>query len=147
MAHAERLSAMTPMDFLEWALTLPDCVGMSRLPPLMDKAAQRISSFDATDLDDFRRKTLAFWEERKRVLDPVWARVREALPSHVRAVLGPKKNILLLSDPPFHMLSASPPVPWVGRRCVSVGAPALFSFVCFGDVRNFWSLLIGLTSL
>ena len=36
--------------------------------------------------------------ERKRVLDPAWQHLWELLPSHVREVLGPKRNLLLLRE-------------------------------------------------
>ena len=41
---------------------------------------------------------LRTWLERKKVLDPVWLHLRESLPSHVRDVLGPRKNLLLLRE-------------------------------------------------
>ena len=53
---------------------------------------------DNRGLEAYRQKTLASGFERKRVLDPAWQHLWTLLPSHVRAVLGPKRNLLLLRE-------------------------------------------------
>ena len=98
LADLERMAAMSPLDHLEWALMLPTCAGLSRPPGLLGHAVHTSDQMEAAKLDAFRHRALDSWLERKRVLDPPWHSIWLALPPHVRAVLGPKKNILLLRE-------------------------------------------------
>ena len=72
--------------------------GISRPPEMMRRAVHRGRAFGHRGLEAYRQKTLASWFERKRVLDPAWQHLWEQLPSHVRQVLGPKRNLLLLRE-------------------------------------------------
>ena len=94
----DRLSLMSPLEHFQWARTLPACTGDSQLPSLLARAAQQVAALGTLHLQEYRSQSWEYWLERKRVLDPIWACAWEALPSHVRAVLGPKKNILLLRE-------------------------------------------------
>ena len=58
----------------------------------------RVTSLSPAQLQSCRQRARQHWSERKRVLDPVWERQLKALPWHVRSVLGPKKNLLLLAE-------------------------------------------------
>ena len=98
LADVERVVVMTPLDHLDWALSLPLCMGISRPPEMLRRAAHRSRALRHRGLEAYRQKTLASWFERKRVLDPAWRHVWGLLPSHVREVLGPKKNLLLLRE-------------------------------------------------
>ena len=98
LADVEQVSVMTPLDHLDWALALPMCVGISRPPEMLRRAVHRSRAFGHCNLEAYRQKTLASWFERKRVLDPAWQDLWEQLPSHVREVLGPKRNLLLLRE-------------------------------------------------
>ena len=59
---------------------------------------QRVLQLSPQELETARAKAKAYWEARKRVLDPAWAELWKQLPPHVRSVLGPKKNLLLLCE-------------------------------------------------
>ena len=98
LADSVMLARMSPLAHLKWALSLPLCMGLSRPPELLARAAHRSSALGSRALQDHRRKTLDAWLERKRVLDPMWRHLWESLPPHVRDVLGPKKNLQLLRD-------------------------------------------------
>ena len=98
LADVEHVSVMTPLDHLDWALALPLCMGISRPPEMLRRAVHRSRAFGHCGLEAYRQKTLVSWFERKRVLDPAWQRLWEQLPSHVRQVLGPKRNLLLLRE-------------------------------------------------
>ena len=98
LADVEHVSMMTPLDHLDWALALPMCMGISRPPEMLRRAVHRSRAFGHCNLEAYRQKTLASWFERKRVLDPAWQDLWEQLPSHVRQVLGPKRNLLLLRE-------------------------------------------------
>ena len=89
---------MTPLDHLEWALALPVCRGISRPPEMLRRAVHRGRAFGHRGLEASRQKTLASWFEWKRMLDPAWQHLWTLLPSHVRAVLGPKRNLLVLRE-------------------------------------------------
>ena len=98
LADVEHVNVMTPLDHLDWALTLPVCMGISRPPEMLRRAIHKSRALGHRNLEAYRQKSLASWFERKRVLDPVWQHLREQLPSHVRQVLGPKRNLLLLRE-------------------------------------------------
>ena len=98
LTDTARMAVMDPFDHLEWALALPLCMGLSRPPELLGRAAHRCSALGPRALHAHRRKTLDGWLERKRVLDPIWSHVRESLPSHVSEMFSPNKNILLLRE-------------------------------------------------
>ena len=69
------------------------------------------------------------WSSRKRVLDPLWDEKWQALPCHVRAVLGPKKNLLLLEE----MLAAAECPDSLLIRDLMVGSP-LIGFLSRGGL-------------
>ena len=98
LADVKHVGVMTPLDHLDWALALPLCMGISRPPEMLRRAVHRSRAFGHRGLEAYRQKTLASWFERKRVLDPAWQHLWEQLPSHVRQVLGPKRNLLLLRE-------------------------------------------------
>ena len=92
------VDSLSPLDHLEWALTLPpgeDSLAVSSsLAAWLDKEL----SLDASSLAQIRFDSLQHWRDRKRMLDPLWARELALLPEHVQSVLGPKKNLLLLAE-------------------------------------------------
>ena len=93
-----RLRFSTSLDHLAWAIALPPCVGLRKPPDFISNAVLRAHQLGPSRLQAHRAAALAYWLERKRVLDPIWSVVRLALPNHVQAVLGPKKNLLLLKE-------------------------------------------------
>ena len=114
-------SALGPLDHLEWALKLPACDGLPAVPEPIAAPLSRALNLDGHALAQARASSLAHWRERKRVLDPLWAHRFGSLPAHVQSVLGPKKNLLVLSE----MLEA---IAWPDARLVA-------------DLRNGFPLL------
>ena len=103
---------LKPLDHFEWAVSLPSAEIAPRLPAAVSAWADQAHSLSACALAEARGASLKHWRERKRVLDPVWQRRWATLPAHVRAVLGPKKNLLVLGE----MLEA---INWPDGRLVT----------------------------
>ena len=102
LQDVHRLANMSPVSHFKWALALPPCLGVFRVPASAQSSVLHESG-DRSSLHSFRASALAFWRERKRVTDFEWQREFRTLPAHVQAVLGPDKNLLLLAE----MLEAS----------------------------------------
>ena len=89
---------MSPWTHLEWAHSLPRVSGFSPLPPVLAHAVQRSSAMSVAELNALRAERLDYWRKRERVTSQAWQRERADLPSHVRQVLGPDKNLRLLAE-------------------------------------------------
>ena len=105
------MDALNPLEHLEWALSLPPAEEFQSLPVCLEAWLDTELALDAPSLAKVRFESLQRWRERKRVLDPLWARELALLPEHVQSVLGPKKNLLLLAE----MLQA---IQWPDQRLV-----------------------------
>ena len=97
LADAARLERMSPWDHLAWAQDLPRFSEEIRLPTAQAAALHRHSA-DPEGLHEFRKTAYNHWQERKRVTEPVWQRLRGSLDPHVQRVLGPEKNLLLFTE-------------------------------------------------
>jgi len=97
LQDAVRLDRMSAMEHLQWARALPFCAD-PQAPEYLRAALARILAMSAEELHDRRAAAKEHWTERKRVLDPAWEVQYRCLPDHIRSVLGPKKNLLLLKE-------------------------------------------------
>ena len=93
---------MDPFSHLDWALRLPRCTGALRVPEA-SKVAINWHCADPSAVYAFRKHQLEYWQHRRRVTAPAWRDQYERLPAHVRAILGPDKNLVLFAE----MLEAS----------------------------------------
>ena len=105
------MDALNPLEHLEWALSIPPAEDFQSLPVNLEAWLDRELALDGLSLAKARFESLQHWRDRKRVLDPLWARELALLPEHVQSVLGPKKNLLLLAE----MLQA---IQWPDQRLV-----------------------------
>jgi len=97
LEDSERLDRMSPVEHLRWARTLPGS-SEPQAPEHLKLAMARILQLSPVEAQESRAAAVRHWEERKRVLDPEWERLFWSLPEHLRSVLGPKKNLLLLAE-------------------------------------------------
>ena len=95
LQDVHRLANMSPVSHFKWALALPPCLGVFRVPASAQSSVLHESG-DRSSLHSFRASALAFWRERKRVTDLEWRREFRKLPAHVQAVLGPEKNLIFV---------------------------------------------------
>ena len=98
LLDVERLSSMSPFDHLRWSEQLPTCAGFARPPKHLETATLCSEKMPTQELHDFRLAAKRHWAERKRMLDLVWPDIAAGLPAHVRQVIGPKKNLLVLAE-------------------------------------------------
>lgn len=92
------LHRLDPWDHLEWASALPVCAEVPLLPHFLEKGCDRVTRLTPAELHSARKSALAYWSERKRVTEPCWQRAFAQLPAHCQGVLGPRKNLFLLSE-------------------------------------------------
>ena len=97
-----RLAGMDPFAHLDWALHLPLCTGEFSIPEA-SRDAINWHSADPSALCEFRWRQLKYWKHRQQVTAPAWRDQYARLPAHVRAILGPEKNLALFAE----MLEAS----------------------------------------
>jgi len=97
LQDSERLDRMSPIEHLRWARLLPKCSD-PQAPEHLKLALARVLQLPAQEAQESRDAAIRHWEERKQVLDPEWAHLYRSLPEHVRSVLGPKKNLLILAE-------------------------------------------------
>jgi len=93
---------MDPLAHLDWALCLPRCAGAFDLPEA-SKSTINWHCADPSAVQKFRWRQLQYWQHRQRVTAPEWRDQYVRLPAHVRAILGPEKNLVLFAE----MLKAS----------------------------------------
>ena len=99
LADTETASRMSPLEHLEWVRrSLPLISDRCQAPDILEDALKVNSEFTPKEISNLRAEARQHWLERKRVLDPTWRNMFTALPEHVRSVLGPEKNLLLLGE-------------------------------------------------
>ena len=86
-----------PLSHLDWALRLPRCTGALETPEAY-RSAINWHCADPSAVLSFRTRQLAFWRHRQRVTAPAWLAQYAGLPAHVRSILGPEKNLVLLAE-------------------------------------------------
>ena len=89
-----RVGVLTPMDHLERALALPLCMGISRPPEMLRRVVHRSRAFGHLGFEAYgqKKKTLASWFVRKRVLDPVCSTCRNGYLHTSRQVPGAEEK-------------------------------------------------------
>ena len=95
LSDARGIAAMTPLQHLAWARTLPLATPVLPLPAVLADAVDMDSHLGPAGLAAHRRDAIAFWEKRGRVTGLWWAAMFRRLPEHVQSVLGPGKDLLL----------------------------------------------------
>ena len=113
LEDAERLDRMSPLEHLYWARSMPKCAD-PQAPEHLRAALNSVLSLTRQEMNARREAARQHWLERKRVLDPMWEYQFRLLPEHVRSILGPKKNLLLLAE---LLTAAGSPDCAVAPRC------------------------------
>lgn len=126
LSDTVRVAAMSPLDHLEWARTLPDSLCEFELPPALEEVDQSWGALGECEFAQKQRAAFSFWAHRKRVTAKQWAREFASLPEHSRSILGPDKNLIVFE------------VRCVSDSCVGSPPTTLFSRACAGDVSRGW---------
>ena len=95
LADTAAVSAMSPLQHLEWALALPIAAVNEVVPRDLQPAVWQLGQLQPEEVAERRRQALSYWTERKRVTEAKWAARFRRLPEHVRHILGIGKNLLL----------------------------------------------------
>ena len=95
LADGAAVAAMTPLQHLGWARSLPVRDDDGAVPPDVIPSVRAVERESVEQLADNRLRALRYWQQRKRMTDAKWAERYRQLPDHVRSVLGAGKNLLL----------------------------------------------------
>ena len=145
LADTAAVSAMSPLQHLEWALALPMAAVNEVVPRDLQPAVRQLGQLQPKEVAERRRHALSYWTERKRVTEAKWAARFRRLPEHVRHILGIGKNLLLFQVRESARAEAPRrrhgPLPSVQEMCAAAGVadPGLFEcleagFPLVGDI-------------
>ena len=76
----------------------PSAAESAPLPVFLQAGLRTAVQSTPAQLQSLREDALTFWQQRKAVTGPLWREAFGKLPAHCQSVLGPGRNLLLLSE-------------------------------------------------